>query len=145
MSRISDYSSFSSQKSKKISSEHIFTQALNFLDIELVNRPPELADVDSAECEIEYEVGIDRVKSGIVDLSFSITNIEMDLGVDDYPNEQKEFEFDIVPGENIDHTSVFCRKMEKLIPCEPTKIRIDMKKSMNTQDFKIEVFFGNGE
>lgn len=145
MPRIYDYTQYNNSKSKTVSSEYSFSCELDFLDVELINRPPELVNVDDKECEIEYVVAIGRSKSGVQDLNFRIHSIELELKVDAYPDPAKEFEFDIVPGENIDHSSVLCKKGERLIPCDPTSIVIDMRKSMNPKDFKVDVFFGSND
>ena len=145
MSRIYDYGSFSSGKNKNLSSEMTFTCELAYLDVEVVNRPPEITDVDSLELEIEYQVSIERSKDGIQDLNFKISNMEVEIKVDDYPNDQKEFEFDLAPGENIPLPNIIVRKGSKLIPAQPTFARINMMKSMNTMDFRIEVLFGHDE
>jgi hypothetical protein len=145
MPRIDDYISFSSSKKNKVTSEYHFTSELGFLDVEVINRPPEITDVDSLEFEIEYKVSIERQKGGIQDLNFLVDNIELEIKVDDYPNDQKEFEFDIVPDANIPVSSVVVQKGSKLIPCDPTFARIDMRKSMNPKDFRIQILFGSNE
>jgi len=145
MPRIDDYISFSSNKENNVSSEFIFSKELGLLDVEVVNRPPEISDVDSLECEIEYKVGIERRKDGIQDLNFSIEEIELEIKVDDYPNEQKEFEFDIVPDVNIAIPSIVIQKGSRLVPTDPSFARIDMRKSMNPKDFRIQILFGTNE
>lgn len=145
MSRISDYSSFNSSKNKRTSHELSFTCELDYLEVEVVNRPPEITDVDSLECEIAYHVSIERSKEGIQDITFRIENIELEVKVDDYPNEEKEFEFDITPGENLPFQNLIVRKGEKLIPSQPTLARVNMMKSMNVADFRIEILFGRDE
>jgi hypothetical protein len=145
MPRIYDYGAFSTGKNKNVSSEMTFTCELAYLDVEVVNRPPEITDVDSLELEIEYQVSIERSKEGIQDLNFKISNMEVEIKVDDYPNDQKEFEFDLAPGENIPLPNIIVRKGSKLIPAQPTFARINMMKSMNTMDFRIEVLFGHDE
>ena len=141
--RIQDYGAFNVQKKKLVSSEYSFTSEIGFLDINITNRPPELSDIDDIRCEVEYDSSIDRKKSGIEDIRFKVKLIELEIKVDDYPNEPKEFEFDVFPGGNIDQNSVIIKKLEKLIPSSPTMLNIDMRKSMNVSDFKIEVCFGN--
>ena len=145
MSRIYDYGSFSSGKSNNVSSEFTFTVELGYLDVEVVNRPPEISDVDSLEFEVEYKVSVIRSKDGIDDLDFAVDNIELEIKVDDYPNEQKEFEFDLVPGTNMPIPSVIVKKGTKLIPCAPSSARVDMRKSMNVKDFRVEILFGEYE
>ena len=145
MSRISDYVSFNSSKNKRTSHELSFTCELDYLEVEVVNKPPEITDVDSLECEIEYQVSIERSKEGLQDMIFRIENIELEINVDDYPNDQKEFEFDITPGENFPVQNLIIRKGEKLIPSHPTFARVNMMKSMNVMDFRIEILFGKNE
>lgn len=145
MPRIDDYISFSSNKKNNVSSEFTFSKELGLLDVEVVNRPPEISDVDSLECEIEYKVGIERRKDGIQDLNFSVEEIELEIKVDDYPNDQKEFEFDIVPDVNIAIPSIVIQKGSRLVPTDPSFARIDMRKSMNPKDFRIQILFGTNE
>ncbi len=143
MPRIQDYSMFANQKKKVISTDYSFNAELDYIDVNITGRPAEISDVDDVKCEIEYEAAIERKKGGIEDIQFKINLIELVVKVDDYPNENKEFEFDIVPGENIDFNSVQAKKMERIIPSHPSQIYIDMRKSMNVADFKIDVYFGS--
>lgn len=145
MPRIDDYISFSSNKKNKVSNEFSFSAELGLLDVQVVNRPPEISDVDSLECEIEYKAGIERRKEGILDISFYVESIELEIKVDDYPNDQKEFEFDIVPDATIPIASITIQKGTRLIPTDPTFLRVDMRKSMNPKDFKVQILFGTNE
>ena len=145
MSRIHDYGSFSSKKNNRTSTELSFTSEINYLDVEVVNKPPDIIDVDDLHMEIEYQSSIERSKDGIQDINFAITNIELEIKVDDYPNDQKEFEFDMTPGENIPLQNIIIRKGSKLIPASPSFARINMMKSMNTMDFRVEIIFGKDE
>ncbi len=145
MPRIDDYISFSSNKKNKVSNEFSFSAELGLLDVQVVNRPPEISDVDSLECEIEYKAGIERRKEGILDISFYVESIELEIKVDDYPNDQKEFEFDIVPDATIPIASIMIQKGTRLIPTDPTFLRVDMRKSMNPKDFKVQILFGTNE
>lgn len=145
MPRIDDYISFSSNKKNRVSNEFSFSAELGMLDVEVVNRPPEISDVDSLECEIDYKAGIERKKEGIQDLAFSVDSVELEIKVDDYPNGQKEFEFDIVPDATIPLTSVIIQKGTRLVPTDPTFVRVDMRKSMNPKDFKVQILFGTNE
>jgi hypothetical protein len=140
--RIQDYGSFSVQKKKNFTSEYTFTSSLGFLDVKIVNRPPELSNIDDLECEIEYEAQIERKKDGIQDINFKVNLIELEVKVDDFPNDPREFEFDIVPGENIDNNYFVIKKEERLIPSKPSFLHIDMRKSMKIGDFKIDIHFG---
>jgi len=143
MPRIQDYVDFSVQKKKLVSSEYSFSAEIDYLDINVINRPPELSDIDDIKCEIEYDASIVRKKTGIEDINFKVKLIELEMKVDDYPNDPKEFEFDIFPGGNINENSVVIKRREKLVPSSPTMLNIDMRKSMNVSDFKIDVYFGN--
>lgn len=145
MSRIYDYNTYSSTKNKSVVSEFSFSAQLDFLEVEIVGRPAEISDIDSKKCEINYQLSLERQKSGLSGINFVIKEIELELKVDDYPKDPLEFEFDIVPGENIELNSVIVRKKEKLIPTSPSLIRIDMKKSMNVKDFRVEVYFGSDD
>lgn len=145
MSRIYDYNTYSSAKNKSVMSEFSFSAELDFLEVEIVGRPAEISDIDSKKCEIDYELKLERQKSGLTGIEFTIKEIELELKVDDYPKDPLEFEFEIVPGENIEYNSVIVRKREKLIPTSPSLIRIDMKKSMNVKDFRVEVYFGTDD
>lgn len=145
MSRVYDYDSFASNKNKSLVSDFTFFAELDFLEVEIVGRPAEITDIDSKTCEIEYEINLERQKNGFSGLNFKINEIEIEIKVDDYPNDPQEYEFEIVPGENLPYDAVVVRKLEKLIPSKPSLIRVDMKKSMNVKDFKIEVFFGTND
>lgn len=145
MPRVYDYNSFSANKNKSVITEFSFSAELDFLEVEIIGRPSEISDIDSKKCEIEYSLNLERQKNGLSGINFVINEIELELKVDDYPNDALEFEFDIVPGQNIEYNSVIVRKLEKLIPSSPSRIRIDMKKSMNVKDFKVEVYFGSDD
>jgi hypothetical protein len=145
MPRIDDYISFSSNKKNRVSNEFSFSAELGMLDVQIVNKPPEISDVDSLECEIDYKAGIERKKEGIQDISFYVESIELEIKVDDYPNDQKEFEFDIVPDATIPSSSIMIQKGTRLVPSDPTFVRVDMRKSMNPKDFKVQILFGTNE
>lgn len=145
MPRVYDYNSFSANKNKSVITEFSFSAELDFLEVEIIGRPSEISDIDSKKCEIEYSLNLERQKNGLSGINFVINEIELELKVDDYPNDALEFEFDIVPGQNIEYNSVIVRKLEKLIPSSPSRVRIDMKKSMNVKDFKVEVYFGSDD
>jgi hypothetical protein len=142
MARIEDYNSYVSGKNKNFTKEYYFTSDLKYLDIYTSGRPPEILDVDDAKCQIEYEAVIERNKMGIDGITFIIHRIELEIEVDDYPNERKKFEFEIVPGTNINPGSVVVETLDKIIPTYPASITIDMKKSMDVKDFRVFVKFG---
>jgi len=140
--RIQDYGSYSVQKNKNFTSEFTFTSQLGFLEVKVINRPSELLQYDDLECIVEYEAAIERKKEGIQDLNFKINLIEMEFRVDGYPEDPAEYDFEIVPGENIDAKLVKIQKEEILIPSNPSFLLLDMGKSMRPADFKMTVHFG---
>jgi hypothetical protein len=87
----------------------------------------------------------DRNKNGISDLDFVINSLELIIKCNEDPDDPKEFEFNIFPGENIDKNLVKAVKLEKLIPCNPSKAVINMGKSLNPKDFRIEIYFGKND
>lgn len=142
MARIEDYNSYTAGKSKNFSSENYFVAEMGYLNIVITGNPPEILDVDDASCEIEYEAIVSRNKSGIDGIDFRILKIELEIKVDDYPNDTKDFEFEINPGVNIDPALVIAEPLDHIIPTYPRIIRIDMRKSMDVKDFKVVVEFG---
>jgi hypothetical protein len=86
-----------------------------------------------------------RNKRGIDGIDFRIHKIELELSVDDYPNDKKTFEFEIQPGINIDPGLVIPDILSFVVPTYPRQITIDMRKSMEVKDFKIVVEFGRDE
>ena len=142
MPRVEDYNSYFAGKNKNFSNEHYFISNLNYLDIVVVGNPPEITDVSDAKCEIEYEAIVARNTKGIDGIDFKIHRIELEMSVDDYPNDKKIFDFEIEPGININPEMVVENPLKYVIPTYPTQIKIDMRKSMEVRDFKIIVNFG---
>jgi hypothetical protein len=142
MARIEDYNSYISGKSKNFSSENYFVIEMGYLDITILGNPPEMIDVDDAKCEIEYEAIVSRNKAGIDGIDFRVLKVELEVQVDDYPNEAKTFEFEIQPGINIDPALVIAEPLDHIIPTYPKGIKIDMRKSMDVKDFKVIIEFG---
>lgn len=142
MARIDDYNSYISGKDRNFSNENYFVADLKYTDILIKGNPPELMDVDDSKCEIEYEAIVSRNKRGIDGIEFRVLKIELEINVDDYPNEPKTFEFEIEPGINIDPALVIADPMDYIIPTYPQEIIIDMRKSMDVKDFKVIVEFG---
>ena len=64
MSRIDDYNTYLTGKSKNFSNEHYFICDLKYTDIIVKGNPPEIMDVDDAKCEVEYEAAVSRNKEG---------------------------------------------------------------------------------
>ena len=142
MPRVEDYNSYISGKSKNFTNENYFVANLKYTDIMIKGNPPEMIDVDDAKCEVEYEAVVSRNKMGIDGIDFRILKIELEISVDDYPNEPKKFEFEIEPGINIDPALVIADPLDFIIPTYPKEISIDMRKSMDVKDFKVIVEFG---
>jgi hypothetical protein len=142
MSRIYDYNQFSSKKNR-IGGDYTFGQDLKSMDIDLFNRPDDWQDLDDYKAFIEYSVDVEVKKSGIEGLMFRINMVELEFTVDDYPNESKEFDFDLVPGKNIDFSQLEANPLEYVIPTYPSNLTIDMNKSTEPIKWKITVSFGN--
>jgi len=145
INRVEDYNSYTSGKDKNFSNEHYFISDLKYTDIIVKGNPPQIQDVDDAKCEIEYEAIVTRNKRGIDGIDFRIHKIELELSVDDYPNDKKTFEFEIQPGINIDPGLVIPDILSFVVPTYPIQIIIDMRKSMEVKDFKVVVEFGRDE
>ena len=142
MSRVEDYNSYFAGKNKNFSNEHYFISSLGYTDIVVVGNPPEITNVDEAKCEVEYEAVVARNTRGIDGIDFKIHRIELEISVDDYPNEKKTFDFEIEPEVNINPAMVMADSLEYILPTYPTQIKVDMRKSMDVKDFKIIVSFG---
>ena len=145
INRVEDYNSYIAGKDKNFSNDHYFISDLKYTDIIVKGNPPQIQDVDDAKCEIEYEAIVARNKRGIDGIDFRIHKIELELSVDDYPNDKKTFEFEIQPGINIDPGLVIPDILSFVVPTYPRQITIDMRKSMEVRDFKVVVEFGRHE
>ena len=145
INRVEDYNSYIAGKDKNFSNDHYFISDLKYTDIIVKGNPPQIQDVDDAKCEIEYEAIVARNKRGIDGIDFRIHKIELELSVDDYPNDKKTFEFEIQPGINIDPGLVIPDILPLVVPTYPRQIIIDMRKSMEVKDFKVIVEFGRDE
>ena len=145
INRVEDYNSYIAGKDKNFSNDHYFISDLKYTDIIIKGNPPQIQDVDDAKCEIEYEAIVMRNKRGIDGIDFRIHKIELELSVDDYPNDKKTFEFELQPGINIDPGLVIPDILPFVVPTYPRQIIIDMRKSMEVKDFKVIVEFGRDE
>lgn len=145
MARIDDYNTYLAGKNKNFTNEHYFVCDLKYTDIIVRNNPPEMMDIDDSKCEVEYEAVVSRNKMGIDGIEFRIHKIELEVKVDDYPNEPKSFEFEIEPGINVDLNHVVPEVLSHVIPTYPRQITIDMRKSMEVKDFMVIVEFGREE
>ena len=143
MGRIYDYSAFSSSKKGSSRGDYSFGMELKYIEIDLFNRPEEYSDLDDAKAFIEYSVDLIVKKAGIEDFVFNIDIIELEFSVDDYPNEPKQFDIDLIPGKTIDYSQLNVEKLSSVIPTYPKNLSIDMNKSTDPSKFKITVSFGS--
>jgi hypothetical protein len=141
--RIYDYSAFSSSKKGSSRGDYSFGMELKYIEIDLFNRPEEYSDIDDSKAFIEYSIDLIIKKAGIDDFIFNIDLIELEFSVDDYPNEPKQFDIDLIPGKTIDYSQLDVEKLASIIPTYPNKLSIDMNKSADPKNFKITVSFGN--
>lgn len=142
MSRIYDYNQFSSKKNR-IGGDFTFGQELLYTEIDLFNRPEEWSDLDDKKAFVEYSVDVEVRKSGIEGLQFRINLIELEFSVDDDPNPHKEFDFDLLPGKNVDFSQLEADTKDFIIPTYPSNLEIDMNKSTEPVKWKIKVSFGH--
>jgi hypothetical protein len=141
--RIYDYSAFSSSKKGSSRGDYSFGMELKYIEIDLFNRPEEYSDIDDSKAFIEYSIDLIIKKAGIDDFIFNVDLIELEFSVDDYPNEPKQFDIDLIPGKTIDYSQLDVEKLASIIPTYPNKLSIDMNKSTDPKNFKITVSFGN--
>ncbi len=143
MGRIYDYSAFSSSKKGGSRGDYSFGMELKYIEIDLFNRPEEYSEINDSKAFIEYSIDLIIKKAGIDDFIFNIDLIELEFSVDDYPNEPKQFDIDLIPGKTIDYSQLNVEKLASLIPTYPNNLLIDMNKSTDPKNFKITVSFGN--
>ena len=143
MGRIYDYSAFSSSKKGSSRGDYSFGMELKYIEIDLFNRPDEYSEIDDIKAFIEYSIDLIVKKSGIEDFIFNVGLIELEFSVDDYPNESKQFDIDLIPGKTIDYSQLNVEKLASVMPTYPNNLSIDMNKSTDPKNFKITVSFGN--
>jgi hypothetical protein len=141
--RIYDYSAFSSSKKGSSRGDYSFGMELKYIEIDLFNRPEEYSDIEEAKAFIEYSIDLIVKKAGIDDFMFNVDLIELEFSVDDYPNEPKQFDMDLIPGKTIDYSQLNVEKLASVIPTYPKNLSIDMNKSTDPKNFKITVSFGS--
>jgi len=141
--RIYDYSAFSSSKKGSSRGDYSFGMELKYIEIDLFNRPEEYSDIEESKAFIEYSIDLIVKKAGIDDFMFNVDLIELEFSVDDYPNEPKQFDMDLIPGKTIDYSQLNVEKLASVIPTYPKNLLIDMNKSTDPKNFKITVSFGN--
>ena len=61
---------------------------------------------------------------------------------DNFPSEDIEYEFDLIPGKNIPKENIKYVVENVVIPSDPTRIEVDMNKSSDSKDFLVTVTFG---
>ena len=144
MSRIYDYTAFSS-KAKKGSSQgdYSFGLELKYIDIDIFDRPEEFADLDDAKAFLEYSIDVIVKKAGIDSFVFTVSSIELEFSVDDYPNDTREFDMDLIPGKTISYDQIKIEELDSVIPSYPSKLEINMNKSTDPKKYQITVYFGN--
>lgn len=143
MGRIYDYSAFSSSKKGSSRGDYSFGMELKYIEIDLFNRPEEYRDIEESKAFIEYSIDLIVKKAGIDDFMFNVDLIELEFSVDDYPNEPKQFDMDLIPGKTIDYSQLNVEKLASVIPTYPKNLSIDMNKSTDPKNFKITVSFGS--
>jgi len=141
--RIYDYSAYSASKKGGSRGDYSFGVELKYMEIDLFNRPEEYSEISDIKAFIEYSVDLVVKKAGIDDFVFSVDAIELEFKVDDYPNEDKEFDIDLIPGKTIDYSQLNSEKLSSIVPTYPNNLSIDMNKSTDPKNFKITVSFGN--
>jgi hypothetical protein len=141
--KIYDYSAFSSSKKGSSRGDYSFGTELKYIEIDLFNRPDEYSELGDSKAFIEYSIDLIIKKEGIEDFVFNIGLIELEFSVDDYPNEPKLFDIDLIPGKTIDYSQLNVEKLSNIIPTYPNNLSIDMNKSTDPRNFKITVSFGN--
>ena len=144
MSRIYDYTTFSSKGKKgNPTGDYSFGIELKYIDIDIHNRPEEYSDLDDSKAFIEYSVNVDVNKSGIEGLDFSVSAIELEFKVDDYPNDPKEFDMDFIPGKTVSFDQIRIEKMDNVIPTYPSRLEVNMNKSTDIKKYEVTVHFGS--
>ena len=141
MSKVYDFNKFSGNNSQR--GEYEFNVKLDFTECIVRNSPPDLKDLDMATAHINYKASVVTGKVGISDIDFSVSEIELRLEIDDYPNESIIEEIEIKPGVNIPVDQIIIRKGDNIIPTEPTQIEVDMMKSGDVSKFRVEITFGS--
>lgn len=143
MAKIYDYLSFNDKRGAGIPGAYNFEDKLKYIDIDIFNKPEEYDALNDASLHLNYSVQLHLKKSGIDMLVFTVTDMELEFEVDDYPNENKQFDVDLIPGKTIDFSQIKTEEGDHLIPSYPDKAEIDMKKSTNPMNWEITIHFGS--
>lgn len=142
MNKIYDYAAFSSNSKGSKSNDYSFGLDLKYIDIDIYERPEEYSNIVDAKVFIDYSVDLIVNKAGIEGMNFNVSSVELEFEVDDYPNENKEFDIDLIPGKTIDFSQLKIETKENLLPSYPKNISINMRKSTDPKNFEITVEFG---
>jgi hypothetical protein len=142
MTKIYDYAAFSGSSKGAKYNDYSFGVELKYIDVDIYDRPEEYADISDAKVFIDYSVDLVVNKSGIEGMNFSVSSIELEFMVDDHPNEDKEFDIDLIPGKTIDFSQIKIDTKENIIPSYPTNVSINMRNSTDPKNFEITVEFG---
>jgi hypothetical protein len=140
MPRIYDYNNFSSSSGSR--EEYEFKYKLEYVDCDIYNFSPEMKDLDTSSAVIRYKASVRIDKSGIYDIDFKISEIELTLNINDYPEDDIIEEIEIKPGINIPEDQISIIKGDNLIPSYPTNISVDMKGTNDVGKFLVEITFG---
>jgi hypothetical protein len=141
--RIQDYNQFASVNPRKNSrGEYSFSSSLGITDISIENAPDDMGDVSDVKATVEYSVNVVANKEGIDSLGFSVDMIELEVETDNYPDGTKELDLDIAPGQNIEKERIREYTLEQALPSYPSRMEINMNKSLNVSNFTISVYFG---
>jgi hypothetical protein len=142
MAKIYDYAAFAGSSKGAKYNDYSFGVELKYIDVDIYDRPEEYADISDAKVFIDYSVDLVVNKSGIEGMNFSVSSVELEFMVDDHPNEDKEFDIDLIPGKTIDFSQLKIDTKENTIPSYPTNVSINMRNSTDPKNFEITVVFG---
>lgn len=140
-----DYEKFYSQnkKDQNFDTKLKFNAILENFEINTFNRPKEFKEIKDIKCDIEYRADIISSTGGITSINFIVDSIEISIKIDDYPKRDIEYEFDLIPNNNINTHNIITLKGNELLPSDPSNIEIDFNNSTNLKDFEIRITFGN--
>lgn len=141
--RIQDYNQFASVNPRKNSrGEYSFSSSLGITDIVIENAPDDMGEVSDVKATIEYSVNVMANKEGIDSISFLVDMIELEVEVDDYPEGTKGLDLDIAPGQNIERERIREYSLEEILPTYPSRMEVNMNRSLNVSNFVVSVYFG---
>lgn len=142
MSRIYDYGSFSSNKSKFSDSRNKFGFEMSLVDIDIIGRPKEFKDIEDVKVFIDYSTEVISNKRGLEGVNFSIDCIELVMTIENTSGKKEEIDFDLIPGKTIDYGQVKHYTNDFPIPSYPERIEINMNGFTDPRRFDVIVYFG---